>query len=183
VGPKRAAAILCSGLVWVAGPARAQEDAPDRRALQAEIESDFAQAQTGDCLNACRALDSMRRASERLCTIDPGDACAKAQAKVRSATQRVRASCPECAAATATQKERSAEEPPAPPATPAPAPPSGEAKAAAPAQAEAPRKGGGCAACTMARSEEHPDLAVLLAALVGVVARARKRRSIEASAC
>ena len=57
-------------------------DKGDPDALMAEVDRDYAAAQAGDCSTACQALDSMRRAADHLCELDPGDRCAKARQRV-----------------------------------------------------------------------------------------------------
>jgi len=138
--PIFAALLMAASLV--AGTTRAQPladgggDAGQADALQVEIDRDWASLQNADCATACRALDSMRHAADRLCALDQGDRCARAQQRVRDATDRVRATCPDCAAA---NKEEQAKVPAAgeqPQETSATAPP-------------AEQRGGGCAACAV----------------------------------
>jgi hypothetical protein len=54
------------------------------------------------CAVACRALASMRSSADHLCQLsgDGDGRCDDARARVRGATQRVRAVCPACSAAT-----------------------------------------------------------------------------------
>ncbi len=59
------------------------------------------EASTGDCAAACRALDSMERATRHLCDLvasSPDDAprCDDAQRKIRTAREHVRATCGVC---------------------------------------------------------------------------------------
>ncbi len=62
-------------------------------------------SQEPDCVTLCRALSSLARATERLCNLTRGEPesterrCGDARAKLKEATQRVRAACPECALA------------------------------------------------------------------------------------
>ncbi len=53
------------------------------------------------CTSACRALSSMRRATDHLCGLsgDGDERCQNARRRVESASSRVRASCPMCSAA------------------------------------------------------------------------------------
>jgi hypothetical protein len=77
------------------GPSRASGALPSARKKEAE------QLRQGDaCSTACAALSSMGRAAEHLCELasDADHRCEDARARVRSATERVRASCPACAA-------------------------------------------------------------------------------------
>lgn len=50
------------------------------------------------CSTACRALASMRRASERLCALTGAadERCAKARQRTQSAAARVKEACPSC---------------------------------------------------------------------------------------
>ena len=148
-------------LLLVSAPALAQAPASEATVLQGDVERYASETEGSDCAAACRALGSMRRAADRLCDIEPGDACARAQATLRRSTARVRAACPECVAA---QSDR------APPGAAAPpmAPPEAEAYAVQ-------RKGGGCAGCTVSTREEPRGLASLVLA-VGAVAWANRRR-------
>jgi len=57
------------------------------------------QQDSGDpCATACRALASMGRAAEHLCSLagDSDSRCDTARGRVQSASQRVHASCPSC---------------------------------------------------------------------------------------
>jgi MYXO-CTERM domain-containing protein len=150
-------------------------DKGDADALMAEIERDYAAAQGGDCATACRALDSMRRAADHLCELDPGDRCAKARQRVTAATDRVRASCPDCAQPQGNALSGRAGQP----APPAPvAADQAASKSAEPSAPEsAPRKGGGCAGCTMSQGGDGLDLAVAVGGLALLAARRRRRPS------
>jgi hypothetical protein len=48
------------------------------------------------CETACEALGSMRRAAKRVCALEPGERCSKAQTRVSRASERVRSRCQEC---------------------------------------------------------------------------------------
>lgn len=118
---------------------------------------------SGDCALACRALESLRRAADRLCALDPGDACTDARAKLRDAAERVRVACPECAAAATV---------PTPRTSPVPAD-STTVHASA-----APGKGGGCAGCatTSGTDVDGAWLAAAIAACAALRRRARRPR-------
>jgi hypothetical protein len=137
------------------GGSNAPDGGSDTDAVAAEIDSDWAQAQSSDCDTACRALDSMRRATERLCAMDPGDRCARARQKLAEATAHVRSACPSCPEATGhmfTESEK-AEAPPAPA-------PAGNA---AVAEETVQKKSGGCGGCTLATADDgSPGAAWLL---------------------
>jgi hypothetical protein len=174
------------------GEALAQErvlpQAPNEAsALAAQIEAELQSLQTaarpqgGDCPTACRALDSMRRATERLCAIEPGERCAEALRKVADAAQRVAAACPTCpeSLATAPQPhgaaksfEASAETTQATSAPPGPHPTSLVAS-------EETRKRGGCAGCTTTPWRDGSSAGILGGA-VALVLLARRRRRPEA---
>jgi len=94
---------------YAAPPPSAATGAPDqgdlaqrRAAARAELQraqSDLEAAAT-DCAAACRALSSMERATQHLCTLvaDPDDQkrCDDAQHRLAAARERVRSSCGTC---------------------------------------------------------------------------------------
>jgi MYXO-CTERM domain-containing protein len=135
--------------------------------LEQEIARGAAALSGGGCAVACRALASMERATERLCTLDPGPRCAEARAKVREATRRVQAACADCRSGD--DEIRAAEKKPTAPASQA-APP--------PEPAPAPQtvsKRGGCAGCVVG-GEDGAVGAGALAAIGLLIAIARRRR-------
>ncbi len=71
--------------------------APATKAEELETTRRSAPA-SGGCASACAALASMERATDHLCTLAGAqDArCSDARARVKSATDRVRATCPSC---------------------------------------------------------------------------------------
>jgi len=125
------------------GGSAARDGGSDVDSVVAEIDRDLAQAQSSDCDTACRALDSMRRATERLCAMDPGDRCARARQKLADATAHVRSACPSCpqAAQQTFPESEKAEEAPAP---------SGNA---AVAEETVQKKSGGCGGCTLGSAD------------------------------
>jgi hypothetical protein len=152
-------------------------------ALAAQIDADFqslqvaAQAQGGNCATACRALESMRRATERLCTIEPGDRCADALRKVGDATQRVRAACPACPESLTASPATRGEAGKAPQTIPAAEQPpmSANSPVAREVVAEETRKRGGCAGCATAPAHGGAVSPYLLAAAILL---ARRRRVV-----
>ena len=84
------------------GEAFGPERGDGSRALDQAVD-DFDRAATelaaaaSDCSRACKALGSMRRASDRICSLDPGKAaggrCRRARERVTSAEARVRERC------------------------------------------------------------------------------------------
>jgi MYXO-CTERM domain-containing protein len=134
--------------------------------LQGDIERYAAEADGSDCATACRALDSMRRATDRICEIEPGDGCARAEATLRRTAARVRAACPECGAARDNK---------APAGTVAVAPNAPAAPPPAAEYAAVERKQGGCSGCTTSgRNDAPPFFFILLAAAAAWVARRRR---------
>jgi MYXO-CTERM domain-containing protein len=148
-------------------PALAQtlED-PD--ALSAEVDRDYMQVQASDCATACQALASMRRATERLCVLDPGDRCARARTKLDDATTRVHASCPSCVVGPGTPQAT-------PSAAPAPEAPS-NAELAQPTEeyVAVSHKGGGCGGCATSPAAGGNAALAGLGALALVVMRRRR---------
>jgi MYXO-CTERM domain-containing protein len=133
----------------------------DVTAAQAEVDRDYAEALASDCSLACRALESMKHATERLCALDPGDRCASAKKKLDAATTHVRAACPVCVEQLDEQKVE-------PTPRPAEAPPGTNA-----VEAEAVQKRSGCAGCA---TTSAPADAVGPLALAGLLLLASRRR-------
>ncbi|HEX8796212.1 MAG TPA: MYXO-CTERM sorting domain-containing protein [Polyangiaceae bacterium] len=141
----------------------------DTDALAAEIDRDLAQAMGSDCDTACRALDSMRRATDRLCALDPGDRCTRARQKLANATTRVRSACPSCAEPTGQALDEAAKAPPAP-----------EPVNTAAQEETVQKKSGGCAGCTVGDAPtDAPSAAWLLA--LGLLLLRKKRASTDAA--
>lgn len=139
--------------------ADAEAAAEDAAALEAQLASEHEALSTEDCFSACKALASIRRATDRLCALEPGPRCERAREKAAEASARVREACPDCALAAApTPDERQ----------PAAAP-------GAVATEAAPRKGG-CASCSAAGGLDVGVLAYVLAAGWVVVRAGRARR-------
>jgi MYXO-CTERM domain-containing protein len=180
----RFAVILVAILVFLlsaASPAFA--DAPDTATeattLARDIDQKLALTTHADCADACRALASMRRSTDRLCAIEPGDRCDQARAKLHDAIERVRVSCPACETAS-----------PSPAPSPITAAPPSTGSGAAPSASDDARvasaqttsvqttKRGGCAGCTAASgTTPHGALALAgVAIALAITARRRKRR-------
>jgi hypothetical protein len=126
---------------------------------------------TDDCSAACNALASMRRAAERLCSLDPGQRCADARRTVDEASRKVRAACPQCAVAMQPPMEeqrmpaKTGGSPNAPPPAPEPT---------IAARAESGR--GGCASCSSGGGAGG-DAAAWMLAVALVLARRSARRA------
>ncbi|RLB60698.1 MAG: hypothetical protein DRI90_13120 [Deltaproteobacteria bacterium] len=162
--------ILCVGAELWAQPA--EEDlSVEIQTLERQIEAEVLALTTGNCAVACLALESMIRATDRLCELAPGPSCSAARDKVAAAKERVRSTCPDCAATMAQQPVEPIQPTPPPPAdqldeetaTPAAGPPPEDAR-------------GGCAACTIQEHHETPApwLAALFALTVTVFRRRRR---------
>ncbi|MBW2453583.1 MAG: hypothetical protein JRI68_03695 [Deltaproteobacteria bacterium] len=147
------------------------EAAAEIQTLERQIESEFADLATGDCTVACLALESMLRATERLCELAPGPKCEDARNKVADAKRRVSESCPDCEAS---HEEQAVTPVPPTPAEPASMGDDDETADAAGPPAEEAR--GGCAACAIGRRPDAPGalLAGLLA--LGLTLWRRRRR-------
>lgn len=154
-------------LTTASGEARAaSEDGGDEvTRLEASLADETAALTTSDCANACRALQSIRRAAERICALDPGARCAAARAKADDATRRVRDACPDCAIAFG------------PSPTPQPEVTTVEKKGAVAPEAAPPpseSKRGGCAGCST--GAPSPSDAVGALAVLFALGRALRRR-------
>ncbi len=163
---KRLAVFLALAIFPVSAYAQSADSGTDADALVAEIDRDLAQAQSSDCDTACRALDSMRRATDRLCAMDPGDRCARARQKLADATGRVRSACPSCPEATGRTFPESEKTEAAPP-------PASNAAAEETVQ----KKSGGCAGCAIGSASGRAPSAAWLLALALLLRRRRAKRT------
>jgi hypothetical protein len=134
----------------------------------ADVQQQAAEAEsTQDCALACKALQSLARATQHLCDLGP-DHCDEARAKLREASERVHAICPDCAVGSGGAAP--------PPRTPTPAPAPAEGSNDRVVAETATQRGGGCAGCSASTS--RGDLAVpglALLALLASVAHKKKR--------
>jgi hypothetical protein len=146
------------------GGSPASDGGSNADAVAAEIDRDWAQVQSSDCDTACRALDSMRRATERLCEMDPGERCARARQKLAEATAHVRSACPSCPEATGRMFPESEK-------AEAPAPPTGNA---AVAEETVQKKSGGCGGCTLGSAHGSSPGAAWLLGLALLMLRKRR---------
>jgi hypothetical protein len=181
------AGILIATQAAAQGADPAADPAAETSSLEQELDAQRSKGleavAAGDCDLACSALESMRRAAERICELEPGPRCSAARDKVSAATRRVRAACPDCDAA----REEAAVEPDADAAEPTPAQRADAAGAQRPPEA-APE--GGCAACRIGgvAPVRAPSWLALLPALAlacrrrARVGRLRQRRSHHRSA-
>jgi len=156
--------------------------ADDITALETQLKTETTALSTSDCNSACRALQSIRRAADKICAIEPGPRCDAARSKANDATKRVQDACPDCVVAL----------------NPSPTPPPDRAGASggngvpspppAPAMEStqsAPDRGrGGCASCASTDAKmngSETDLGIVLAAAFGVLRICRKSRRIARS--
>lgn len=145
-------------LLFLAAPARAQTEA---ESAWAEVQKSSAEALASkDCRVACRALESLQRATKRLCDIGP-EHCEEARAKLKDATERVRTTCPECEVQTV-QPPKIATQPPEPTSA-------GASHDQAMTEG-APSKSGGCASCNATQADPS-----VLGALALVLLALRKK--------
>ena len=168
----RAILVVCLGLAPASAMAQPAAPSNDAEAAMAEVNRDYASALAADCTMACQALDSMRRATEHLCTLDAGDRCATARQKLADATAHVRAACPACGGEL--RDETNGTKPGPPPLSPVPKeapPPPATVNAAEEAQVS---KRGGCAGCATS-GPAGGDVAPLGVAVIGLLALRRRR--------
>ena len=124
-------------------------------------ESALETASIQDCATACKALESLARAAQHLCVVAP-EHCDEAKAKLRTASDRVHASCPQC--------EVRAE------VAPRPIQFSGQESSGTVQTEAAPTKGGGCAGCSVSAHETGSGALAFAALALGAGIRRRRRR-------
>jgi hypothetical protein len=177
---RRILVALCNALFLVLFVHDARAQAPTTSKLWDDFaaeEKAIAAATFSECIEACKALDSLTRAADALCAAD-ADRCREAQERVRAASMRVLSQCPQCASA---RKVPSTPPPNAPKVDEAKA---GDSKRAldsdAPAttraevaSVNAPKRGG-CASCSQATTTWN-DGAGGLWLLTATVAVMRRR--------
>jgi len=182
------AVALVAGLTCVPHRVLAQESNAEVRALQSEISKDYndlvknrGRLSAEGCVTACRALGSMKRATDRLCVLDPGPPCADAKQKTAEAEARVEEACPDCAPQGTKKAEKAGEAVAKPrdqrPATPPATPQREEAREGATAEstpASAPKRGG-CAGCATTPSSSPSDALAPLLVGLGLWLRRRAR--------
>lgn len=137
--------------------------ADDVETLVKQVNEEHAALSTQDCVTACKALASIRRAADKICGLEPGPRCVDARAKADDAQRRVQAACPDCqiAAAPPTDEERRVVQKTAPPAEPA--------------NATLQERRGGCASCNVPGEAPTGELGLLM--LAGLVCYSRRRAS------
>jgi MYXO-CTERM domain-containing protein len=168
---RRSGTVLLVATMLTAADAFAAEgegQGEDVDTLVKHLGEEHAALSTQDCITACKALGSIRRAADRICALEPGPRCTDARAKADDAQRRVQAACPDCqiAAAPPKDEERRATTRPAP----EPPPPTVSAKSAPPERSK-----GGCASCSTPGEAPTGDFAVMMLAALAVARSLRAR--------
>lgn len=130
-----------------------------------------------DCTTACRALQSMQRAADRICDLEPGPRCKDAKSKADEAAGKVHARCPDCVIAQSPpRKDIDKEDEKREAGSKKGAPGSADAPpAASPQDAKSESvKSGGCRSCNESGTSPSDFAPALLAVLA--VLGLRKRR-------
>jgi MYXO-CTERM domain-containing protein len=157
--------VVTAIVLGVCPVAHAQDGGDDLATLQKSLADEQVALSTADCSTACRALGSIRRVTDRICVLDPGEPCTSARTKADESARRVREACPDCAIAAL-----------APPPVPREA-----TVATMDSGPPAESKRGGCAGCTTASgASEHANAAGLAFALTALLLRRRSRRKTTA---
>ena len=73
----------------------------DVESLAKQLQQEYSALSTSDCAIACKAYASIRRASDKICGLEPGPRCNDARSKADDAQRRVQAACPDCHIASA----------------------------------------------------------------------------------
>jgi hypothetical protein len=121
-----------------------------------------------DCELACKALESLSRAAERLCEIEQ-ERCAEAKARLAKVRTQVRTGCPTCAIPTVSHDEAKAT--PSAPERDSIAISKGESMTSE----NAPRRGG-CASCSLS-CQTSPSVVVHLLSLGALMLLRGRRRT------
>ena len=126
-----------------------------------------------DCTTACRALQSIQRAADRICELEPGARCTDARSKADDAARKVHASCPDCVIAQAPPRKDDKEQDER---AHTGAGKKGSADAA-PVPASQPEsvKSGGCRSCNESGTSLS-DFAFALLAIFAVLGLRKRRR-------
>lgn len=161
-----AASLATVAMTFASADAFGAEDSVE--SLQKQLQDEVTALSTQDCVMACKALGSIRRAADRICALEQGPRCIDARSKADDAQRRVQAACPDCHIAAAKPKPEDEERRAAEPAAGADKP---MTKSAPPAE----RGGRGCGSCSTAGSTSSGDLSVLVLAALAVARRLRAR--------
>lgn len=155
----RAPAAIAFTSLFVAANAFAADDV---ETLEKRLHEEHAALSTQDCVTACKALASIRRAADKICELEPGPRCLDARARADDAQRRVQAACPDCqlAATPPKDEERRAAEP---------APPSSDM-----GRTEGTPRKGGCASCSTPGQRPTGDLGLAILAAWLIMRRCRR---------
>ena len=136
--------------------------------LQKQQQDELAALSTQDCVIACKALASIRRAADRICALESGPRCIDARAKADDAQRRVQAACPDCqlAANKPKDEERRAAET---------GQGAGEKPMAKNAPPSADRGSRGCGSCSTPGTTDPGDLGLFAFAAFALAGRLRAR--------
>jgi MYXO-CTERM domain-containing protein len=152
-----AASAIILAITFVSASAIAADDVDT---LVKELNDEHAALSTQDCVTACKAAASIRRAADKICGLEPGRRCSDARAKADDAQRRVQAACPDCHLAAAPPKDGDNDR-------------RAMGKAAPPADAPMPKGApdrGGCAGCSTPGERPTGNLGILV---LGAFALAR----------
>ncbi len=166
---------VCAVALSLCVPAAAQEASEtDLSALEGQLD-ELSALVSGDCEQACRALELMERAAERICALEPGERCDRARRRVADAARRVREACPSCEIAQRyfgddEKRPETAETAETP--TPTPSPGAAEPVSGPPSE----DRGAGCAACTAGGAAPGHSGGLAWLGLMAWLAARRRRR-------
>jgi MYXO-CTERM domain-containing protein len=162
-----ATASIIVAMTFVTASAIAADE--DVETLLKQLNDEHAALSTQDCVIACKAAASIRRAADKICGLEPGPRCADARAKADDAQRRVQAACPDCQLAAVSPKDEERRAVKKGDAEPVP-PPNG-----APGSVKNVPERGGCASCSTPGERPSSDFGI---AVVGafVIARILRRR-------
>lgn len=96
---KTMGAWVCAGAMFLSGSAAAQDltsvaGLEERLAHEASVVDQLLDA--SECPRACLALEAMRQAADRLCSLDPAAPGARARVETEAKARTVAAACPDC---------------------------------------------------------------------------------------
>jgi MYXO-CTERM domain-containing protein len=149
---------VAASVMLVAAAARADDAGPETDAWTdfTQKETALENTTTADCATACKALESLARAAEHICSVAP-EHCEEAKARLRAASDRVHAACPQCI--TRGAEPTTAQE--------------NKQPGAGTVAAESAPPGGGCAGCST--TSPAPDGLAAFAALAALGLLRKKR--------
>lgn len=156
------AAAIVGATMFVAPNAFAEQD-DEVETLVKQLREEHAALATQDCATACKALASIRRASDRICALEPGPRCTDARTKADDAQRRVQAACPDCQIAAAPPNDDERRAAGSPPRT------------ASGKSAAVDERKGGCASCNTPGHRPTGDIGLVMLAALAIARRLRAR--------